>query len=64
MEEQYSKDGAICPYCGHLHQPCDTDYSIYDENLCTFDCHDCGKKFNISLYVSYSWTTTQLIQNL
>ena len=58
-DEQYSNEGAICPYCGHLHEPGDVDYVIYNESLETLTCDHCGKDFNVSLYISYSWTTSK-----
>lgn len=54
--EQYSSDGAVCPYCGHLNSPQDC-YSLYDECIEDFDCENCGKNFKISVYCSWSWTT-------
>lgn len=58
--KQYSTDGAVCPYCGYIHEPCNVDYVIYDEDCDTFDCYNCGKTFNTSVYTSHSWTTTKI----
>ena len=58
-DEQYSNDGAVCPYCGYLHEPPETDYTIYNESLDEYECDHCGKTFKMSLYISYSWTTSK-----
>lgn len=58
-KEQYSTDGAVCPYCGYIHEPCNCDYVIY-EDLDSFDCYNCGKSFSVGIYTSHSWTTTKL----
>ena len=58
--EGYSKDGAVCQYCGHLCDPSDSDGGLYDESMKTWECGSCGKEFNCDLYVSYSWTTSRI----
>lgn len=58
--EGYSKERAICPYCGEPHDPSDDNYDLYDEETCEWDCHECGKPFAVRLHISYSWTTNRL----
>lgn len=53
--EQYSGDGPICPYCGHIHYP--DEAFFYDEDLDEMDCYSCDKKFRVSLHISHRWTT-------
>lgn len=58
LEETFSTDGAECPYCGHLNNPADGDGGLYNESLDEWECDDCGKAFNVDVYVSHSWTCT------
>lgn len=54
--ETYSCEGAVCPYCGHVHEAHDDNYELYDEGTCEWRCHSCDKDFAVSVYVSHSWT--------
>ena len=59
-KEEWSDEGAICPYCGCLHDPNDGDYELYDDCLDEYTCHCCGRKFKVSLHTRYSWETSTL----
>jgi len=54
---QYSKDGPICPYCGHQHNPSDDPEIFFSEDLTELTCGECDKDFRVSAYVSWSWTS-------
>ena len=58
IEETYSTVGPGCPYCGHMHNPSDEPSHYYNEMLDETDCNNCGKTFNVEVYVSHSWTCT------
>ena len=55
--DNYSTEGAICPYCGHLERASDSDGMLYDESRCEYECGQCGEEFRVSAYNSWSWTT-------
>jgi DNA-directed RNA polymerase subunit RPC12/RpoP len=57
MMDNYSTDGAICPYCGHLARASDSDGMLFDESLCEYECGTCGEEFRVSAYNRWSWTT-------
>lgn len=54
--DTWSKDGAICPYCGYINLPEDDNWRLYDESTDEWECGECCKTFNVSIYVSHSWT--------
>ena len=56
MEETYSTDGPICPYCEHQHNPADEPQHYYNEMADESTCSSCGKDFKLSVYVRHSWT--------
>lgn len=58
MEEEYSTEGLVCPYCGELHDAEATDYEIY-EDLSSYCCHYCGNKFKVISLAPYSWWTSK-----
>lgn len=60
-EETYSTDGPICPYCKKLHKP--DDGYFYSEDFDEQTCYSCNKDFNVSVYVSHSWTCTPKEKN-
>ncbi len=37
MAENYSTDGAICPYCGHIDRASDSDGLLYNEEMMMTD---------------------------
>lgn len=54
-ERTYSTDGPKCPYCARQYTADEPHY--FDENNYTEeDCDDCGKKFEVRVYTSTSWT--------
>jgi hypothetical protein len=50
-------DTIICPYCDYEFEGYDC---IYDEGEDTIECESCGKEFNVTTEVSYSWSTSKL----
>jgi len=56
-DDTYSKEGAICPHCGHMHFAHDDCYELYSEDTCEWECHECGKEFSVSVMISHSWET-------
>ena len=58
-DDHYSRDGAVCPYCNHVAKPEKDNYELYSEDTTEWECGDCGMTFNVSVYVSHSWTTTK-----
>lgn len=55
-KETYSKDGAVCPYCGKMNSPHDDDlYRLYDEATDELRCISCDKDFDVEVWVSFSW---------
>lgn len=53
-DEQYSRNGPVCPHCGEGHNPDDEIVYSEDEEL---DCIECGRRFSFSCHLSYSWTS-------
>lgn len=54
-----NSEGPICPYCGYMNKACDSDGRMYNEEFDTHSCWDCGKDFDVSVSVSFSWTGTR-----
>jgi hypothetical protein len=50
-------DTVVCPYCDYEYDSYDNPYDEGEEEL---QCPDCGKQFNCSTNISYSWTTSKL----
>jgi hypothetical protein len=61
-DETYSNQGAECPYCGHVHDPRDGDWTLYDESTDEWECGECEKTFRVSVHVSHSWTCKSVMQ--
>ena len=59
-DEQISSSGAICPYCGYVHEPDGDNYELYQEGETIITCDHCDKDFKSDLYISYTWTTTKI----
>lgn len=56
MEEVYSREGMVCPYCGYIHKFWDIeDKSFYEYG--TFDCVACNQTFTSTCSKTYSWIT-------
>ena len=55
--EKLSDDGLECPYCEHLHTDAET---IYDDDLDEYVCDSCGRKFQVEVHKTWSWTTSKL----
>lgn len=47
----------VCPYCDCEFEGCDNPYEEGEEEM---DCPDCGKTFNCTTNINYSWTTSKL----
>jgi len=56
IKETYSNEAPVCPHCNYTHKH-DGGF-FYDESLTEFECESCGEAFNVSVYVSTSWTCT------
>lgn len=57
MDEIFSKEFIICPYCGYENNPADSDGLAYDENTSTYICESCDKELLLRVYYTYCWTT-------
>jgi len=57
--DNYSTSAAICPYCGHENDACDSDGMLYDEGISEYECGDCGELFRVTAYCQWSWTTAR-----
>jgi len=58
--EVYSSVFAVCPYCGHDNDPDDSDGFLYSESTDSRFCGGCGRRYRVSVNVSYSWTTSKM----
>lgn len=58
--DTYSRDGAVCPHCGHLNKANGDNWSLYSEEIDEWDCGHCSKTFAVTVFTSYSWTTEPL----
>lgn len=58
-ETYENQEGPVCPYCGTLAHACDSDGALYSEMTDTYDCEQCGKTFNVSVSVTFSWSATR-----
>ena len=54
MDETYSTEGPICPYCDHKHRADDPFY--YDERNDEMECERCEKSFVMRVSHSTSWS--------
>lgn len=54
--ETCNDDCIKCPECGYKETD---DLYEYDEDVCEWECGDCGGKFQLSLYVSRSYTVSR-----
>jgi hypothetical protein len=50
-------DKVVCPYCDYEFDDCNNPYEEGEEEQ---QCPDCGKKFNCTTNISYSWSTSKL----
>lgn len=55
--EHYHTDAIECPYCRYKQPPDEAMY--HDEMLTELDCNSCGKTFDVSVHVQWSWTTKE-----
>ena len=61
--EGYSSGGAVCPYCGAMHDPADDNNELLDERTDEWTCGQCGKTFVTSVYIRHTWTTHRFTKN-
>lgn len=54
-----NREGPICPFCGHLNKASDSDGLLYNEGLDDYECDACGKRFYLSICISFSWSATR-----
>lgn len=54
-----NSEGPICPFCGYMNKACDSDGYLYSESIDEYDCGDCGKKFDVSVGVMFSWSASR-----
>jgi len=55
--EGYSQDALVCPYCGELNAPADSDGQAYSESMEEYMCGACGKDFECTVHIMHSWTS-------
>jgi transcription elongation factor Elf1 len=60
LDETYSTQGPVCPYCGHMENVSDDPSIFYDESLTEIECGECEQTYSCRLYVSHSWTSNPL----
>lgn len=60
MDDRYSNQGTICPYCGHLDLASDSDGLLYDETRCEWECGECGEEYRVSAFNQWSWNTEKM----
>ena len=46
-----------CPHCGNAQGFTSDDTSLYDGNTYPHKCEDCGKSYELSSSMSFSWST-------
>jgi hypothetical protein len=49
-------DGPVCPWCGALNRASDSDGALYSESIDEWECDHCGKMFELSVGISFSWS--------
>lgn len=61
MEDTWSDDYVICPYCGEAYEPVyDPERSEYwNDGIYDIECDECGKTFELDTTVTYSWETAR-----
>ena len=61
-DDTFSSDGIFCPWCGEFFEDdlYDTFDDVYEEGEHEQTCPECGKKFNLTVNVSYSYETERL----
>ena len=57
-DEVSHSDYVRCPHCGKFWRPSDTeDYKCYGDGEHSLSCGHCGEDFEVTTYVSYSFTS-------
>ena len=57
MESVTSNESVICPYCGHEHDPYESDGLFFSEETTEWDCEACGELFGLRL--EFTWVTNK-----
>jgi len=50
----------VCPHCGDAQGFTSDNTSLYDENTYKYTCENCGKDYELSSSMSFSWSTEKL----
>lgn len=58
-DEHLSSNGAVCPYCGYVHEAGADNPSLYDESTEEFKCEHCNKKFKVRVDITFDWWTSK-----
>ncbi len=57
-----SDEGPSCPHCGYIQNITEYEaYNLYEDGEHKETCPDCQKKYEVSTYTSYSWTSTRIV---
>jgi hypothetical protein len=58
IEETYNTDTVECPFCHYKHSDL-WEYDLEDGDLQDFECMNCEKTFEVSVYCQWSYTARE-----